>query len=167
MAKPKRVRETTNTFGRRVNQAMEEQRIPGDYAALAAIFEVKVPSVYGWIDNGRISKSKLPKLVEWSGRPLEWWLNSEQPSTDHAAPFASNALAKLEMIGQNLSESDWQALIHVAQQLASKASPAQLANPQQLPPQILPEYTDAIEEQVREAHERYEKEHKRRRAAPG
>ena len=37
-------------------------------------------AVYGWIDTGRIKKERLPQLADWSGHPLEWWMdNSDTP----------------------------------------------------------------------------------------
>jgi hypothetical protein len=115
---------------------MQEKCMAGDYAALAAEFDVKVPSVYGWIDNGRIAKTKLPKLVEWSGKKLEWWLGTTEPTPAPTKPFSAHAIIKLQSIGENLSESDWKALIQVAQQLASKhaAAPTSTGTPEEAPP---------------------------------
>ena len=42
---------------------------------IAEIFDVKAPSVYDWYENGRIAKKHYPKLVEWSGKPITWWLD--------------------------------------------------------------------------------------------
>lgn len=41
--------------------------------AVAKAFGVAVPSVYDWINEGRIAKRHYGKLVEVFGRPLEWW----------------------------------------------------------------------------------------------
>lgn len=53
----------------------------GDYLTLSKEFEVALTSVYGWVDKGRISKDRLPKLAHWSGYPLDWWLSSDVPIT--------------------------------------------------------------------------------------
>lgn len=77
-------------------------------------------AVQGWIKTGRIDKMHLPKLAELTKLPLEWWLNSEQPSANDLPQHGAHALARLQVIGQQLSASDWHTLIQVAQQLASK-----------------------------------------------
>lgn len=77
MAKPKRVRSTEHPIGRKINLVLEEKGLPGDYTALAKEFDVALTSVYGWVEKGRISKDRLPKLAEWSGRPLDWWLAAD------------------------------------------------------------------------------------------
>jgi len=75
MPKPAKVRETSNPIGIKINMIMLEKGIPGEYAALASVFGVKPPSVYDWIDHGRIGKNQYQQLVDWSGRPLEWWFD--------------------------------------------------------------------------------------------
>jgi hypothetical protein len=82
-------------------------------------------AVQGWIKTGRIDKMHLPKLAELTKLPLEWWLNSEQPSANDLPQHGAHALARLQVIGQQLSASDWHTLIQVAQQLASKQRPGQ------------------------------------------
>lgn len=44
-------------------------------AQVAEVFGVKPPSVYDWYEHGRIHKKHYPRLVEWSGKPLSWWLD--------------------------------------------------------------------------------------------
>lgn len=80
MAKPKRVRETSNAIGSKINLVLQEKGLPGDYSALAKEFGVALTSVYGWVEKGRISKDRLPKLADWSGKPLGWWLDAEEAS---------------------------------------------------------------------------------------
>lgn len=121
MAKPKRERPTDNAFGLKINLVLSEMGMPGDYAALAKAFGVRVPSVYGWIDNGRIHKNKLSQLAEWSGRPLEWWLDSStSPAQTDLPSFARQALSRLEVIGQKLSKKDWALLVATATHLAQE-----------------------------------------------
>ena len=51
---------------------------------LAALCEVRVPSVYDWINYGRIAKKHLPRLAEFFGTPLGYWLGTDaaDPSDD-------------------------------------------------------------------------------------
>ncbi|WP_313074933.1 hypothetical protein [Melaminivora sp.] len=95
MARPKRVRETTHPIGQRINLVLSEKGIPGDYSALAKHFGVAVTSVYGWVEKGRISKSRLPLLAEWSGRPLDWWLEGSSPIADEELEENTRILAEL------------------------------------------------------------------------
>lgn len=44
-------------------------------AEIAEIFGVRAPSVYDWYSHGRIHQKHYSKLVEWSGKPIEWWLD--------------------------------------------------------------------------------------------
>lgn len=70
-----KVRETSKPLGLKINQVMAEKGIAGDYAALAREFKVKTPSVYDWIDHERLGKAQYRRLVEWSGRSLDWWFD--------------------------------------------------------------------------------------------
>ena len=54
-------------------------------AQVAAVFGVKPPSVYDWYEHGRIHQKHYPALVEWSGKPITWWLD---------LPVASNTVAE-------------------------------------------------------------------------
>ena len=75
MPKPTQERPTTNGLGQKINAVMREQGFEGDYARLAKVFNVKTPSVYDWIDHGRLGKERYAKLVEWSERNLDWWFD--------------------------------------------------------------------------------------------
>lgn len=79
MAKPIKERDTQHPFGRKLNEVMRVKGIAGDYSAAAAVFGVKTPSVYDWVDHGRIAKRHYKTLTEWSGHPLEWWFEELQP----------------------------------------------------------------------------------------
>ncbi len=48
--------------------------------AVAELFGVAVPSVYDWVNDGRIAKKHYGKLVEVFGRPLQWWFDMETPT---------------------------------------------------------------------------------------
>lgn len=148
MAKPKRVRPTTSRIGSKINIVLDEKGMPGDYAALAKEFDVALTSVYGWVDNGRISKSRLPKLADWSGRPLEWWLDTEPTAPQDAAidgqairprvsPEAEAAIDLLTELAtsRRLLAADWVLLTQFATRLAKpkQAQPAGPDLPETLP----------------------------------
>lgn len=42
---------------------------------VAKEFDIKPPSVYSWYDNGSIDKKHYQHLLDWSGKPIEWWLD--------------------------------------------------------------------------------------------
>lgn len=75
MPKAQRIRETTNPLGKKINEVMAEKRMSGDYAALAQVFGVATPSTYDWISHGRLGKERYQRLVEWSGKSLDWWFD--------------------------------------------------------------------------------------------
>lgn len=83
MPKPIKERATSNPLGQKINAVMREKGIEGDYAALAAVFEVRTPSVYDWITHGRLAKERFGKLVEWSGRSLDWWFDVPTQARNH------------------------------------------------------------------------------------
>ena len=57
-------------------------------AQVAAIFDVKPPSVYDWYQNGRIHQRHYAKLVEWSGKPITWWLDLPEAENKVSEPEA-------------------------------------------------------------------------------
>lgn len=79
MPKPMKERKTENPLGLKINALMRERGMTGDYAALAKIFDVKTPSVYDWIDHGRLGKERYVALVDWSERSLDWWFDIATP----------------------------------------------------------------------------------------
>lgn len=81
MPKPIKERDTSNPLGQKINQVMREKGMGGDYGALARAFTVKTPSVYDWIDHGRLGKERYNTLVAWSGRSLDWWFDVVSPVT--------------------------------------------------------------------------------------
>lgn len=71
-------RPTTNPLGQKIQQVMEDRFGAPDCKRLAEAFGVKTPSVYDWIDHGRIGKHQLKLLAEWSGRSLDWWFDVDR-----------------------------------------------------------------------------------------
>lgn len=66
-------RSTTDPFGRRMLEVLRQMGHEDDLNWLASQFGVTVQSTYDWINHGRIAKDRYARLVEWSGRPLDWW----------------------------------------------------------------------------------------------
>lgn len=62
----------TEHMGKRLAKAMLNKGV--DKNAVAKEFGVKVPSVYDWLEHGRIAKKHIPKLQEYFGGSLDWWL---------------------------------------------------------------------------------------------
>lgn len=121
MPKPISERQTTNPLGLKLNRVLAEKGMPGDYAALASIFGVKTPSVYDWVVHGRLGKERYAKLVEWSGRGLDWWFDVPTPpaqaghmAADRPAPAYLPAPPQQQPPLQSpfgrISAEDWAAL---------------------------------------------------------
>lgn len=92
MPKPTQERSTSNGLGQKINAVMREQGFEGDYARLAKVFNVKTPSVYDWIDHGRLGKERYAKLVEWSERNLDWWFDIPAlPATQYSRANSQSA----------------------------------------------------------------------------
>ena len=74
-------------LGHRLAIAMAEKEV--DKVTVAKEFGVKPPSVYDWLEHGRIAKHHIPHLLAYFGGTLDWWLSSSKgepfPSTNHVA----------------------------------------------------------------------------------
>jgi plasmid maintenance system antidote protein VapI len=70
-------------IGHRIAAAMKEKGVGPTEVAHA--FKVKPPSVHDWTTTGRIAKKHITGLVEYFGKPVEWWLNGTTGSALHAA----------------------------------------------------------------------------------
>lgn len=81
----------------------EAKRLGLKPAQVAQVFGVKPPSVYDWYEHGRIHKKHYPTLVEWSRKPLSWWLDfpiesaraAEEPAAYGAKDHRHNTLLQL------------------------------------------------------------------------
>lgn len=131
MPKSQQERNTSNPLGQKINALMREKGIAGDYAAIARAFDVKTPSVYDWIDHGRLGKDRYLALVKWSGRSLDWWFDipescvarPETPRAQPGHPLTANDdvktanLVRATRSGspfERISAAEWQALPHEA-----------------------------------------------------
>jgi phage repressor protein C with HTH and peptisase S24 domain len=56
------------------------------HADIAEMFGVKPPSVYDWVNFGRIAKKHIPKLVEKLGHSANWWITGEETPISAAVP---------------------------------------------------------------------------------
>lgn len=90
---PKTPRTTSDPLGQKLLQVLREQGHADDLNFLAAQLGVTVQSTYDYIRHGRLAKERYPKLVEWSGRPLDWWFDVQTPAqlraTEVAATYAA------------------------------------------------------------------------------
>lgn len=68
-------------MGIKLKKAMERKGV--DKNAVAIAFGVKVPSVYDWLEHGRIAKKHLPMLESYFGIPMVWWLGDNLDLPPH------------------------------------------------------------------------------------
>lgn len=86
MPRKRTVIATRTPLGVKLNRVMAERGIEADYAGLAAVFEVTPASAREWVQYGRMAKKHFPRLVEWSGRSLDWWFDSSADPQSAAPP---------------------------------------------------------------------------------
>lgn len=67
----------------------EAERLKLKPAQVAELFKIKPPSVYDWYTTGRIHQRHYLKMVEWSGKPLEWWFDF--PESASSARLSKNS----------------------------------------------------------------------------
>lgn len=76
---------TGEKLGKQIEKARNLKGVSN--AEIARLFNVKPPSVQGWIKTGRISKDKLMELIEFFSdvaRPEDWGLNKNVIKMDAA-----------------------------------------------------------------------------------
>lgn len=76
-------------LGQKLQQALDSGVM--DAAALARECGVTRQAVYGWLKTGRVAKEHLPIFARLSGKPLEWWLNSDVSFTKDEFTQSSSA----------------------------------------------------------------------------
>ncbi len=91
---PINLMETPKHLGEKLKNEAERRGLkPAD---IARLFVVKPPSVYEWYQKGRIDRKHYQKLVDWSGRSIEWWLDlRERPASDTHWTDKAKILAEL------------------------------------------------------------------------
>ena len=100
-------------------------------AALAKACGVKTPSVYDWLEHGRVHKRHLKTFARIFGKPLGYWLDDE--SEDDLAPDERQILAAY----RELSERMKARLLEDAEHLKKLDEPIidiDIDNPRALPP---------------------------------
>lgn len=75
-------------IGDRLRAEMDKRKLT--VAQIAEIFGVKAPSVYDWLNFGRIAKKHLPKLVAEFGHSMQWWIDGKED--DEGAPAEERRL---------------------------------------------------------------------------
>jgi transcriptional regulator with XRE-family HTH domain len=107
----------------KLKQCMKEANMTP--AELARLMEVKAPSVYDWMNFGRIAKPRLNGLSKIFNRPLEWWLGIEGETellNDHERQLiAMYRNMKTEGQEKLLQEANW--LHNLEKPEASHANP--------------------------------------------
>lgn len=96
----------------------EMQRRSLTPAQIAEIFEVKTPSVYDWLNFGRIAKKHLPKLVNEFGHSVEWWITGQESlTTSHqgnieGARFLNSREQCILDLFSSMPKGEQEAIIH-------------------------------------------------------
>ncbi|WP_350029769.1 XRE family transcriptional regulator [Caballeronia sp. INDeC2] len=80
-------------IGDRLRDEMARRNLT--HAEIADLFGVKAPSVYDWVNYGRIAKKHIPKLVEEFGHSADWWITGDE---------GANSAAVLSMGGSGLAD---------------------------------------------------------------
>jgi len=103
-------------------------------AELAELCGVKAPSVYDWINYGRIAKKHIPRLAEFFGTPLGYWLGSDEDEDD-LNPLERQLLAMYRAMGPDFKDRLLQDANHLLNlQSPQKPSAADPFNGSQPPP---------------------------------
>jgi Predicted transcriptional regulator len=75
---------TPEHIGERLKREMDARKMTP--TEVASAFGVKNPSVYDWMNFGRIAKKHIPKLVEVFGHTANWWITGEEEPNPPAVP---------------------------------------------------------------------------------
>jgi len=69
------MKESAEILRKKINLALDLELFTKN--EIANLCGIKVESVNGWLNTGRISKANLVTVAKKSGWPLEWWLSKE------------------------------------------------------------------------------------------
>lgn len=75
-------------------------------ADVAGLFGVKPPSVYDWINFGRIAKKHLPRLVEVFGHSVDWWITGVEISANAKTTGMPAGIARLAGVLEGRSDEE-------------------------------------------------------------
>lgn len=106
-------------LARRITVALDDAHLSS--VEVAAACGVSPQAVNGWKKTGRIGKDQLPKLVELTGRPLSYWLGSDDENGASQAPSA--ALERLTRIVRGRSAADVERIADALEILLSAPRP--------------------------------------------
>ena len=110
---------------------LEAQRLGLKPTAVAALFGVKTPSVYDWYKDGRIDRKHFQRLVDWSGRTIEWWLDLRPAAADGggsvADPFRSARAVLDDVPPEYRRRAVHDALLAIAAWVSPETAPATAA----------------------------------------
>ena len=107
MPRPRKIIETTDPIGAKINEVLAEKGLAGNYRALGEAFGVTTPSAREWVQFGRISKERYRALVEWSGRPLNWWFDIPEAVREIRSTIAPSAAFHAQEASPRVYHSDW------------------------------------------------------------
>ena len=71
---------TSKDIAKKLTDCMKAKQV--EPPALAELCGVRVPSVYDWMEHGRIAKKHIPKLAAYFGTTLGYWLGSDDDEAD-------------------------------------------------------------------------------------
>lgn len=94
---------------------------------LAELCGIKTPSVYDWINYGRIAKKHIPKLAEFFGTPLAYWLGGDEEDED-VDPLETQLLTMYRSMTEDFKERLLQDANHLLN-LQEPGSPPSAADP--------------------------------------
>lgn len=103
-AMPKTTDSPAAHIGQRLLAEMQARNM--SHADVAALFGVKPPSVYDWINFGRIAKKHLPRLVEIFGHSVHWWLTGDEDESASQNVGLPRGLARLNAVLQGRSDEE-------------------------------------------------------------
>lgn len=83
-------------IGHRLRRVMDERGL--DVAAVAKLFGVKAPSVYDWLNFGRVAKKHIPNFVRELGHTAEWWISGEGDSDEPTLQLTKEQEEWLQLI---------------------------------------------------------------------
>lgn len=79
---------TSARMAQKLKAALAEKGL--SQVELARMCGASKQAVQSWVKTGRIDKSHLPKFVEIFGRPLEWWLDTDENTSTTARLIESS-----------------------------------------------------------------------------
>lgn len=95
---------TERHIGDRLRDEMQARGM--SVSEVATLFGVKAPSVYDWLNFGRIAKKHIPQLVEVFGHTADWWITGEESAKGNASPGFPPRLIRLAKVLEGRSDEE-------------------------------------------------------------